>query len=88
MAAIDYEIVLGMASAYFAKKKKKPTNTMSTDRRPISEGEVMMLVDFYLKNHCLKSEDCMGIEFKSHMWPGMKVKMEFVRDVEDDPLQL
>ena len=48
----------------------------------------MMLVDFYLKNHCLKSEDCMGIEFKSHMWPGMKVKMEFVREVEDDPITL
>lgn len=84
MAATDYEIVLGMASAYFTKKKKTPSGTMSTDRRAITEGEVMMLVDFYLDNYCDKHRGCLGVEFKSHIKQGLKIKIEYVNDEQDD----
>ena len=55
MAATDYIIVTGWANAYLAKKKK-PTKsgpqTMSQDRRPITEGEIIGLFEFYLRNWC------------------------------------
>ncbi len=55
MAATDYIIVTGFANAYLAKKKK-PTKhghqTMSQDRRPITEGEMIGLSEFYLRNYC------------------------------------
>jgi hypothetical protein len=55
MAATDYIIVTGFANAYLAKKKKptkKGPQTMSQDRRPITEGEMIGLFEFYLRNYC------------------------------------
>jgi uncharacterized protein VirK/YbjX len=53
MAAKDYIIVTGWANAYLARKKK-PTKrgpqTMSEDRRPITESEMIGLFEFYLRN--------------------------------------
>ena len=55
MAATDYIIVTGFANAYLARKKK-PTKrgpqTMSQDRRPITESEMIGLFEFYLRNWC------------------------------------
>lgn len=55
MAATDYAIVAGWMNAYLARKKK-PTNkgpqTMSQDRRLITEGEMIGLFEFYLRNYC------------------------------------
>lgn len=55
MAATDYEIVTGWKNAYLARKKK-PTKeglqTMSEDRRPITEDEIIGLFEFYLRNWC------------------------------------
>ena len=55
MAATDYEIVTGWMNAYLAKKKK-PTKdgqqTMSLDRRPITESEMIGLFEFYLRQWC------------------------------------
>ena len=43
-------------NAYLARKKKKPTKrgpqTMSEDRRPITEGEMIGLFEFYLRHWC------------------------------------
>ena len=52
MAAKDYVIVTGWQNAYLAKKKKptkKGPQTMSQDRRPITEGEMIGLFEFYLR---------------------------------------
>jgi hypothetical protein len=51
MAAKDYVIVTGWQNAYLAKKKptKKWPQTMSMDRRPITEGEMIGLFEFYLR---------------------------------------
>lgn len=59
MAATDYIIVEGMFNAYLTKKKK-PTkngpNTMSEDRRPITDEEIIGLFEFYLRKWCDEHE--------------------------------
>ncbi len=55
MAAKDYVIVTGWQNAYLTKKKKdvkKGLQTMSMDRRPITEGEMIGLFEFYLRRWC------------------------------------
>ena len=55
MAAKDYIIVTGWQNAYLAKKKKttkKGPQIMSMDRRPIDEGEMIGLFEFYLRKWC------------------------------------
>ena len=55
MAATDYVIVTGWMDAYLAKKKKptkKGPQTMSEDRRPITEDEILGLFEFYLRKWC------------------------------------
>ena len=55
MAAKDYVIVTCWQNAYLAKKKKptkKGPQTMSQDRRPITEGEILGLFEFYLRQWC------------------------------------
>lgn len=47
MAAKNYDIVCGWMNAYIAKHTK--SKIMSTDCRPISGEEIMMLIDFALK---------------------------------------
>lgn len=55
MAATDYVIVTGWMNAYLARKKK-PTKrgpqTMSNDRRPITDEEIIGLFEFYLRQWC------------------------------------
>ena len=59
MAATDYEIVTGWLRPYFVKKKKPTKNghkTMSQDRRPITDNEILGLFEFYLRNWCEENE--------------------------------
>lgn len=55
MAATDYVFVTEWMNAFLARKKK-PTKrgpqTMSEDRRPITENEMIGLFEFYLRNWC------------------------------------
>jgi len=55
MAASDYVMVAGWQNAYLARKKK-PTKrgpqTMSQDRRIITDGEMIGLFEFYLRKYC------------------------------------
>lgn len=56
MAATDYIIVTGWQNAYLAKAKKSTKKnglqTMSSDRRPITDSEMIGLFEFYLRNYC------------------------------------
>ena len=59
MAATDYVIVAGWKDVFLTKKKKptkKGLQTMSKDRRPITEGEMIGLFEFYLRKWCEKHE--------------------------------
>ena len=54
MAAIDYIIVEGCLGTLYLAKKKKPTKrgpqTMSQDRRPITDSEMIGCFEHYLRN--------------------------------------
>lgn len=55
MAATDYIIVTGWLNAYLVKKKKSTNTglqTMSQDRRVITNSEMIGLFEFYLRNWC------------------------------------
>ena len=59
MAANDYIFFKGIFNCYLAKKKKptkKGPQTMSKDRRPITEGEILELFEFYLRQYCDEHE--------------------------------
>lgn len=59
MPATDYEIATGLFNAYLVKKKKPTKNghkTMSQDRRHITDGEILGLFEFYLRNWCEENE--------------------------------
>ena len=52
MAAKDYIFVTGMSTAYLAKKQKTERPTMSMDRRPVTDNEIIGLFEFYLRKYC------------------------------------
>ena len=70
MTAKDYEIcVSGMTSTpYLAKVSKRNPNVMLDDRREISEGEILMLIDCYMSNKCQDEKYKDGVVcFESHV---------------------
>lgn len=79
MAAKDYDIVCGWQNAYIAKHTK--TNEMSDDRKLITEGEIMMLIDFALVKFLSDNDmEKGGLEFPSHLKDGYKVKIELTKE--------
>ena len=49
MAAKDYEICLGWQNAYIGKTSKRNKDTMTEDRRPLSESEILSLIHWWAK---------------------------------------
>lgn len=85
MAAKDYEIcVSGLASTpYLAKVSKRKTNVMLDDRREISEGEILMLIDCYMNNKCKDEEYKDGVVcFKSHIQEGKIIEMQLRNKIQ------
>ena len=79
MAAKDYEIcVSGLTSTpYLAKVSKRNPNIMLDDRREISEGEILMLIDCYMSNKCQDEEYKDGVVcFKSHIQEGKIIEIQ------------
>lgn len=79
MAAKDYEIcVSGLISTpYLAKVSKRNPNVMLDDRREITEGEILMLIDCYMSNKCQDEEYKDGIVcFKSHIQEGKIIEIQ------------
>ena len=79
MAAKDYEIcVSGLTSTpYLAKVSKRNPNVMLDDRREISEGEILMLIDCYMSNKCQDKEYKDGVVcFKSHIQEGKIIEIQ------------
>ena len=79
MAAKDYEIcVSGMTSTpYLAKVSKRNPNVMLDDRREISEGEILMLIDCYMSNKCQDEEYKDGVIcFESHVQEGKIIEIQ------------
>lgn len=85
MAAKDYIIVSGWRNAYLTKKKKptkKGLQVMSQDRRPITDGEMIGLFEFYLRKWCEEhpGEDTVVITNSD----GKKIFEATLLDKEDD----
>ena len=79
MAAKDYEIcVSGLTSTpYLAKVSKRDPNVMLDDRREISEGEILMMIDCYMNNKCQDEEYKDRIVcFKSHIQEGKIIEIQ------------
>ena len=49
MAAKDYRICCAMFNAYIAKTSKRNPNIMLEDRREITEGEILFLIEWWLR---------------------------------------
>lgn len=79
MAAKDYDIVCGWQNAYIAKHTK--TNEMSDDRKLITEGEIMMLIDFALEKFLSDNDmEKGGFKFQSQRKDGYTIKVKLVKD--------
>ena len=79
MAAKDYKICIsGLTSTpYLAKVSRRDPNVMLNDRREISEGEILMLIDCYMSNKCQDEEYKDGIVcFKSHIQKGKIIEIQ------------
>lgn len=81
MAAKDYRICPSIFNAYIAKVSKKNQNTMTSDRREITEGEILTLIDWWLDRKCDEGEG--GMFFESQEREGMNVVLEF-REIKKD----
>ena len=84
MAAKDYEIcVSGLTSTpYLTKVSKRNPNIMLEDRREITEGEILMLIDCYMSNKCKEEEYKDGVvSFKSHIQKGKIIEIQ----IKDKP---
>ena len=79
MAAKDYKIcVSGLTSTpYLAKVSKRDPNVMLDNKREISEGEILMLIDCYMSNKCQEEEYKDGVVcFKSHIQEGKIIEIQ------------
>ena len=87
MAAKDYKIcVSGLTSTpYLAKVSKRDPNVMLNDRREITEGEILMLIDCYMSNKCQDEEYKDRIVcFKSHMQEGKIIEIQLRDKTQGD----
>lgn len=75
MAAADYKIECGLAAAYIAKGSQHNKACISSDRRKIAEGEIMMLIDWWLDSQF--SPTCKSIQFRSQLRRDMRVYIKY-----------
>lgn len=87
MAAKDYEILisaLGM-TPYFAKVNKRNPDLMLEDRRKITDYEILMLIDCYMKNKCQDEEYKDGVVFfKSRIQEGKIIEIRLKDKPQDN----
>lgn len=87
MAAKDYEILIsafGM-TPYFAKVNKRDPNLMLEDRRKITDGEILMMIDCYMKNKCQDEEYKDGVVFfKSRIQEGKIIEIRLKDKPQDN----
>ena len=87
MAAKDYEIRISALrlTPYLTKISKRNTNVMLEDRREITEGEILMLIDCYMSNKCQDEEYKDGVVFfKSHIQEGKTIEMRLKDKPQDN----
>ena len=79
MAAKDYEIYISdlTLTPFLAKVSKRNPNVILKDKRVITDGEILMLIDCYMSNKCQDEEYKDGIVcFKSHIQKGKIIEIQ------------
>lgn len=77
MAAENYRICCAIWNAYIAKVSKRNPNMMLEDRRIISDGEILTLIDWFLDNRLKQNEDT--IRFDSGCREGLTVEISYIK---------
>lgn len=77
MAAKDYRVCCGCFSAYIAKVSKRNPNIMLDDRREITDGEILTLIDWFLDNRLKEGDDT--LTFDSGCRKNCKVEISYVK---------
>ena len=67
-----------------AKVSKRDPNVMLNDRREITEGEILMLIDCYMRNKCQDEEYKDGVVFfKSRIQEGKIIEIRLKDKPQD-----
>lgn len=73
MAASDYKICCAFGDAYIAKLSKRTPNMMLEDRRSLSVGEIITLIDWFADQKIKNEGEYLTI--KSGCRKGFRVKV-------------
>lgn len=76
MSAKDYQICPALFNAYIARVSKRNPVLMTNDRREITEGEILSLIDWYLDRNIEEGE---MLCFESQEREGMTIQMKFAK---------
>lgn len=76
MAAKDYRICCALFNAYIAKVSKRNPNMMLDDRREITKGEILTLINWELEQFVSENEDCTGFVFEDN--DGRKIEVHYL----------
>jgi len=77
MPAKDYRICCALFNAYIGKTSKRNPNQMTSDRREISENEILGLIDWWL-DKMVEENNERTILFDSLIKKGYRIEMKFV----------
>lgn len=76
-SADKYQIMCGAFCAYIAKPSKRNPNRMLEDRRKITDGEMMYLMDWLLDRLNEKGKN--SIQFESKFRDGRTVELHYLK---------
>lgn len=74
--AEDYKICCALFGAYIAKVSKKNPNTMTDDRRVITDGEILTLINWKLQDFVSKTKGAKGFAFTDY--DGRKIEVHYL----------
>lgn len=76
MAAKDYEIRCALFNAYIAKPLKREQWIMNDDRRKITEGEIFMLLDWFVDKNITENNPILC--FHSQIREGKVIEIRYI----------
>lgn len=74
--AEDYRICCALFKAYIAKVSKRNPNTMTDDRREITMGEILTLIDWVLEKWVSEHKPSKGFAFKNN--DGKEIEVHYL----------
>ena len=85
MSAKDYKICPAWQNIYIAKVSKRNSNLMLNDRKPISEGEILGIIEWYARNYCIEHKTSeIGITKNGSEIYTIKISGELLEEVKNE----